>query len=292
MTLSLLPFTAKPSHGLQIVARSFSPTYAAVGDDVTLSCHFTFDPDDLGGIDIEWSTKPADIQREETVVIWYAGDHRIYSDFDHRFQNRVQFVSPDPESGNASITINDLKLTDSDTFQCKVRKLPGISSILIRLDVMERPTKPVCNPEVVVEMGQTVVLSCIGSQGSPPMWYTWFKESREKMLPGDLFLKITGEDVLGSYVCNAENLVGSDTCTATLIMKPAVSNVAVSAAVTVIVLLMIIIISAIVFFYIKPQSNSKFLHLLPNSRLIDENVEVKMRIWKHFKGSYFKERAG
>uniref|UniRef100_A0A3B4VG25 Ig-like domain-containing protein n=1 Tax=Seriola dumerili TaxID=41447 RepID=A0A3B4VG25_SERDU len=233
MTLSL-PFTAKPSHGLQIVSRSLSPTYAAVGDDVTLSCHFTFDPDDLGGIDIEWSTKPADIQREETVVIWYAGDHRIYSDFDHRFQNRVQFVSPDPESGNASITINDLKLTDSDTFQCKVRKLPGISSILIRLD-----------------------LSCIGSQGSPPMWYTWFTESREKMLPGDLFLTITGEDVLGPYVCNAENLVGSETCTATLIMKPAVSNVAVSAAVTVIVLL-IIIISAIVFFCCKRKNVENF----------------------------------
>ncbi|KAK0154534.1 hypothetical protein N1851_003364 [Merluccius polli] len=31
---------------------------------------------------------------------------------------------------------------------------------------MERPTKPVCNPEVVVEMGQTVVLSCSGSQAT------------------------------------------------------------------------------------------------------------------------------
>uniref|UniRef100_A0A3B4WWV8 Ig-like domain-containing protein n=1 Tax=Seriola lalandi dorsalis TaxID=1841481 RepID=A0A3B4WWV8_SERLL len=227
-------------------------------NDVTLSCHFTLAPEDLGGIDIEWSTKPADIQKEETVVIWYAGDHRIYNDFDHRFQSRVQFVSPDPESGNGSITINDLKLTDSDTFQCKVKKLPGISSIIIRLDVMERPTKPVCNPEVVVEMGQTVVLSCIGSQGSPPMWYTWSKESREKMLPGDLFLTITGEDVLGPYVCNAENLVGSETCTATLILKSAVSNVAVSAAVTVIVLLMIITISAIVFFCRKRKNVENF----------------------------------
>uniref|UniRef100_A0A3B4X7D9 Ig-like domain-containing protein n=1 Tax=Seriola lalandi dorsalis TaxID=1841481 RepID=A0A3B4X7D9_SERLL len=238
MSLSLLPFTAKPSHGLQIVSRSLSPTYAAVGDDVTLSCHSTL--------------------KEETVVIWYAGDHRIYNDFNHRFQSRVQFVSPDPESGNGSININDLKLTDSDTFQCKVQKLPGISSIIIRLDVMERPTKPVCNPEVVVEMGQTVVLSCIGSQGSPPMWYTWSKESREKMLPGDLFLTITGEDVLGPYVCNAENLMGSETCTTTLILKSAVSNVAVSAAVTVIVLLMIITISAIVFFCRKRKNVENF----------------------------------
>ena len=265
MALSLLPFTAKPSHGLQIVSRSVSPTYAAVGDNVTLTLHFTLAPEDLGAIDIQWSTKPADIQREETVVIWYAGDHRIYSDFDHGYKGRVQFVSPDPESGIGSITINDLKLTDSDTFQCTVRKLPGISSIIIRLHVMERPTKPVCIPEVVVEMGQTVVLSCSGSQGSPPMWYTWSKENREEMLPhnamvdsGDLFLTITGEDVLGPYVCTADNLVGSETCTATLIMKSAVSIVAVSAPATVIVLLMIITIPAIVFFCRKRKNVENF----------------------------------
>lgn len=253
MSLSLLPFTATPSTALQIMSKPLSPVYAAVGDSVTLACHFTLDPEDLGGIDIEWSTKPADVQKEERVVIWYARDHHIYNHFDP-FRNRVQFVSQHPANGNASITINDLKTTDSDTYKCKVQKPPGIGNVIIRLHVMERPTKPVCHLEGVVEMGQKIVLKCKVEKGSPPVWYRW--SSNDRMIPlsampdpltGRLPLTINTEDVRGPYVCTAQNLVGSEMCNLTLAFKSTGNAVAISAATTVCVLLMIIIIAAILF---------------------------------------------
>lgn len=53
--VTFLPFTAQTYYGLEIISRSVSPTYAAVGDSVTLSCHFNLAPEDLGVLDIEWS---------------------------------------------------------------------------------------------------------------------------------------------------------------------------------------------------------------------------------------------
>uniref|UniRef100_A0A7N8XC54 Ig-like domain-containing protein n=1 Tax=Mastacembelus armatus TaxID=205130 RepID=A0A7N8XC54_9TELE len=140
-----------------------SPTYAAVGDSVTLRCHFNLAPEDLGVLDIEWSIKPSDVREEETLVIWYAGNH-IYDGYDP-FRGRVQFVSPDPASGNASISITDLTPTDHNTYQCKVRKLPEISMTNMDLNVMERPTVPECNLEGVVDLGHNVVLRCRITQG-------------------------------------------------------------------------------------------------------------------------------
>uniref|UniRef100_A0A667YQY5 Ig-like domain-containing protein n=1 Tax=Myripristis murdjan TaxID=586833 RepID=A0A667YQY5_9TELE len=228
------------------LARSVSPTYAAVGDSMTLGCDFTLAPEDLGGIDIEWTTRPGD-----PVVIWYAGNHRVYDHFE-RFQGRVQFVSLTPATGNASITISDLRLTDSDTYRCKVEKLPGICSVIIRLDVMETPTKPVCSLE---------------GQRRPRMRYGWSKESGKKIgldwigldamvdsVQGELSFTITSEDVQGPYVCTAQNLVGSETCTLTLVLKSTLSNVAVSAAATVTVLLMIAIVTTIVFWCRKRKN--------------------------------------
>lgn len=185
------------------------------------------------------------------MVIWYARDHRIDNHFDP-FQNRVQFVSQHPANGNASISLNDLKPTDSDTYKCKVQKPPGIGNAIIRLHVMERPTKPVCYLEGVVEMGQKVVLKCKVDKGSPPVWYRW--SSNDRMIPfstmsdrltGHLPLTIKTEDVLGPYVCTAQNPVGSETCSLTLVIKPTVNALAISAATTACVLLMIIIIAAI-----------------------------------------------
>ncbi|XP_026168356.1 coxsackievirus and adenovirus receptor homolog [Mastacembelus armatus] len=229
----------------------------AVGDSVTLRCHFNLAPEDLGVLDIEWSIKPSDVREEETLVIWYAGNH-IYDGYDP-FRGRVQFVSPDPASGNASISITDLTPTDHNTYQCKVRKLPGISMINMDLNVMERPTEPECNLEGVVDLGHKVVLRCRSTQGSSPMWYSWYKESRNKMLPndgyvssvqGDLFLTVTKENILGTYICTAQNLVGMDTCRLTLKFSSAV-RIRVAAAAAGTALITIIIIAIIIFCHHK-----------------------------------------
>uniref|UniRef100_A0A3Q3RZ32 Ig-like domain-containing protein n=1 Tax=Mastacembelus armatus TaxID=205130 RepID=A0A3Q3RZ32_9TELE len=160
---------------------TLSPTYAAVGDSVTLKCYFIPAAEDLGELDIEWSIKPSDAHGEETRIIWNAGNH-TYDGYDP-LRGRVQFASPNPESGNASIRITDLRATDQNTYQCKVRKLPEISMTNMDLNVMERPTVPECNLEGVVDLGHNVVLRCRITQGSPPMWYSWSKDSSDKMLP-------------------------------------------------------------------------------------------------------------
>uniref|UniRef100_A0A7N8WSZ2 Ig-like domain-containing protein n=1 Tax=Mastacembelus armatus TaxID=205130 RepID=A0A7N8WSZ2_9TELE len=238
----------QPCFGLKIISSSVSPTYAAVGDSVTLRCHFNLAPEDLGVLDIEWSIKPSDVREEETLVIWY-----------DPFRGRVEFVSPDPASGNASISITDLTPTDHNTYQCKVRKLPGISMINICLNVMERPTEPECNLEGVVDLGHKVVLRCRSTQGSSPMWYSWYKESRNEMLPndgyvnsvqGDLFLTVTKENILGTYICTAQNLVGMDTCRLTLKFSSAV-RIRVAAAAAGTALITIIIIAIIIFCHHK-----------------------------------------
>lgn len=246
---SFLPFNVHPCHGLKIISSSTSPTYAAVGDSVTLSCHFNLSPEDLGVLDIEWSIRPSDVHGKDANIIWCSGD-RIY-DGDDPFKGRVQFVSPDPASGNASITITDLTPTDTNTVQCKVRKVPGIAMINVRLHVMEKPALPECNLEGVVELGHKVVLKCRSTQGSPPVWFRWSKLSRDKILPndayvdsvqGDLFLTVTREDVLGTYVCTAQNLVGMDTCLLTIKFNSAVNTVAATAAAVIVPMAIIIVI--------------------------------------------------
>ena len=128
-----LPFTTNPSQGLQIISRPVSPRYAAVGDKVTFHCLFTLAPEDLGRLDIEWSIMPADPSAEETVVIWNAD--RIYY-YLQRCKGRVRLVSPDPASGNGSITISYLKLTDSDTYQRCPEQFPRITDVCCYSQVM------------------------------------------------------------------------------------------------------------------------------------------------------------
>uniref|UniRef100_A0A3Q3RZ41 Ig-like domain-containing protein n=1 Tax=Mastacembelus armatus TaxID=205130 RepID=A0A3Q3RZ41_9TELE len=252
---SNLPFTAQPCCGLIIISRSVSPTYAAVGDSVTLKCYFIPAAEDLGELDIEWSIKPSDAHGEETRIIWNAGNHMYYG-YDP-LRGRVQFASPNPASGNASIRITDLRATDQNTYQCKVKKLPKISMTKMDLNVMERPTASECNLEGAVDLGHNVVLRCRSKQGSPPMWYNWSKDSSDKMLPndacinsvrGDLYLTVT-RDVLGTYICTAQNIVGMDTCSLTLKFNLAVRvRIAVAAAATVLIpiISIIMIISIII----------------------------------------------
>uniref|UniRef100_A0A3Q4BI60 Immunoglobulin V-set domain-containing protein n=1 Tax=Mola mola TaxID=94237 RepID=A0A3Q4BI60_MOLML len=129
------------------------------------------------------------ICQEETLVIWYSGNH-IYYNYD-TFGRRVQFVSLHPASGNASISISDLKMTDTNTYKCKVRKVPAIESRIIQLNVMERPTKTECYAEGVVELDREVVFRCRCTEGSPPIWYAWSMDGTGKRLPCDAYVDST-----------------------------------------------------------------------------------------------------
>lgn len=65
----------------------------------------------------------------------YSGD-RAYSEYYAPLKGRVYFNSPDPKNGDASMNIMGLKAIDTGTYQCKVKKVPGIDSRKFLLTVM------------------------------------------------------------------------------------------------------------------------------------------------------------
>lgn len=65
----------------------------------------------------------------------YSGD-RTYEDYNPLMKGRVHFNSADPKNGDASISLTGLKSTDSGTYQCKVKKAPGIDNRKMILRVL------------------------------------------------------------------------------------------------------------------------------------------------------------
>lgn len=68
-------------------------------------------------------------------IILYSGD-RIYNHYYPALSGRLQFTSSDPKSGDGSVDILNLKSADTGTYQCKVKKAPGVESQKIQLNVL------------------------------------------------------------------------------------------------------------------------------------------------------------
>uniref|UniRef100_A0A665UE33 Ig-like domain-containing protein n=1 Tax=Echeneis naucrates TaxID=173247 RepID=A0A665UE33_ECHNA len=191
--------------------------YVARDSSVTLQCEFVLASDNLAHTEIEWIIVPSDRDKDEDVIIWYTGGI-IYDNLYGPLKQRVHFTSPEPQDGIASITVTDLKHTDSGTYQCKVKKLPDIASKNLILSVMERPSKPVCSVEGQAVAGRDLRLRCRSSQGTPPLVYRWAKRNGLPLhafvdtIMGDLYLKKISERDCGTYLCEVESLVGKEEC--------------------------------------------------------------------------------
>lgn len=48
----------------------------------------------------------------------------------------MHFTSSDLKSGDASINVTNLQLSDTGTYQCKVKKAPGVGNKKIQLKVL------------------------------------------------------------------------------------------------------------------------------------------------------------
>ncbi|KAF6118197.1 CXADR Ig-like cell adhesion molecule [Phyllostomus discolor] len=107
----------------------------AKGETAYLPCKFTESPEDQGPLDIEWLLSPADNQKVDQVIIIYSGD-KIYDDYYQDLKGRVHFTSSDVKSGDASINVTNLQLSDIGTYQCKVKKAPGVGNKKIQLAVL------------------------------------------------------------------------------------------------------------------------------------------------------------
>lgn len=52
---------------------------------------------------------------------------------------RLDFVAADPSLGDATIAISGLQVSDTGTYQCKVKKAPGVDMRKVTLVVMGEP---------------------------------------------------------------------------------------------------------------------------------------------------------
>ncbi|KAI3373417.1 hypothetical protein L3Q82_022030, partial [Scortum barcoo] len=252
--------------GLEIVSTGPTSIEKASGQSVKLDCQFTLAPEDSGPLDIEWSLLSSDNQNEDKVVIMYSGD-RAYEDYYPQMKGRVHFNSADPKNGDASIILTGLKSSDSGTYQCKVKKAPGIRSRKMLLIVMVKPSKPRCYAEGPTQEGKDIVLRCISSEGTNPLQYSWERTSDSKLLPASTVLDPVGGTInvrnasasaSGTYRCTASNRVGSEECILYLKVTPPPNTAGIIAGAIIAVLLILIIIAIILFCCCRARHKKKY----------------------------------
>uniref|UniRef100_A0A8C4VJZ6 Ig-like domain-containing protein n=1 Tax=Gopherus evgoodei TaxID=1825980 RepID=A0A8C4VJZ6_9SAUR len=214
--------------GLKITSTNQPMVEKAQGEKVTLPCTFTVSQEDQGPLDVEWVLIPTDNQKKEQTIIMYSVD-RIYNDYYEAMNGRVQFTNPDPRSGDGSIDILNLKSADTGTYQCRVKKAPGVESQKIQLTVLVKPARTKCYIEGSQETGRDLTLKCVSQEGSPLLSYNWRKLTGTEELPatsllnkdtGELSMKNVSEDYSGTYNCVAANRVGTDDCFVVLNVTP------------------------------------------------------------------------
>ncbi|KAK0138153.1 Coxsackievirus and adenovirus receptor [Merluccius polli] len=192
------------------------------GTKVILRCTYTPGPSDLGELDIEWYSVSPDTTQKDKLILSFTGGKVLHYG-DTSLAKRMTFTG-DPKTGDATVAISDAVVSDTGTYQCKVKKAPGVDMRKITLVVMVRPSVPKCWVEGGEEKGGDVSLRCKSSRGSIPLTYTWTRESGGPIPPtatqdpqtGELLLKNHTDANVGNYVCVAKNPVGQEQCKYTL----------------------------------------------------------------------------
>ncbi|XP_028323215.1 coxsackievirus and adenovirus receptor homolog [Gouania willdenowi] len=262
--LSLL--LAGVASALEITSTGQTTIDKASTQSVKLDCQFSLAAEDFGPLDIEWSLVPSDNQKDEIVVILFSGD-RVYEDYYPPMKGRVHFNAADPKNGDASINLIGLKSSDSGTYQCKVKKAPGIRTKKMVLNVMVRPSKPSCHTEGSTLEGKNIVLRCTSNEGTKPLQYNWEKTSGNKLLPesavmdpmgGTISVRNVSNSASGTYRCIATNRVGSEDCILHLKVTPPPNTAGIVAGSIIAVLLFLLIIALILFCCCRARHRKKY----------------------------------
>ncbi|KAG7269361.1 hypothetical protein CRUP_008822 [Coryphaenoides rupestris] len=188
----------------------------AEGESVTLGCTYTLGPADSGDLDIEWSLVSPDATMKDQMLLSYSNGNKYI----HSVAEGVDFSAPDPTKGDASLTIAPLSTINSATYQCKVKKPPGVDMRKVSLVVMEKPSVPKCWIEGTDMVGEALSVHCLASEGSAPLKYTWTR-GRGRPLPptltqnsatGHLVVGNNSLSLAGFYRCVVSNDVGEESC--------------------------------------------------------------------------------
>ncbi|XP_070689813.1 V-set and immunoglobulin domain-containing protein 8b [Pempheris klunzingeri] len=206
------------TEAMEVTSSGPQTVQMAQGETVKLGCTYTQSPQDTGELDIEWSRVSQDMTQKDKLILSFTGGQTLQYG-DPGLSRRLKFTG-DPKQGDASISLSDVRSSDTNTYQCKVKKAPGVDMRKVTLLVMVPPSAPKCWVEGGEERGGTVSLRCKSSQGSSPLSYVWRRESGGAMPPtatqdpqtGELLIRNHTDSNVGNYVCDAKNAVGKAQC--------------------------------------------------------------------------------
>ncbi|KAM4663122.1 V-set and immunoglobulin domain-containing protein 8 [Discoglossus pictus] len=239
---------------LTITDPSIETIYKARGESVKLLCSYTEDANDIGSLDIEWVLMNPDSTALDKVILTYM-DNQVVPKGPPELMRRLSFSSADPSTGDASITISYLEVGDSGTYQCKVKKNPGLASRKTTLIVQVIPSTPRCWVDGEQIQGKDVTLKCKSDEGTTPLKYKWDKIAgpanpatpvlNMAAVNGELFIKNISQPYTGAYQCTVVNSVGQAQCvvelSASTVNRAAVIAGAVIGALLLLLLLLLLI---------------------------------------------------
>ncbi|XP_077418080.1 V-set and immunoglobulin domain-containing protein 8b [Vanacampus margaritifer] len=203
---------------MQVTSTGPQTIQKARGENILLGCTYTPGPQDTGELDIEWSNVSPDMTKKDKLIVAYT-EGRIIN-YDPSVTGRLRFTG-NPKQGDASISLSDLRLSDTATYQCKVKMAPGVDMRKVTVVVMVPPSVPKCWVDGKEEKGSPVTLRCNSQQGSSPLTYTWTRENGGAKPPlavplnaqsGEYLIKNHSDSYAGTYVCEAKNPVGKAQC--------------------------------------------------------------------------------
>ncbi|KAK7933911.1 hypothetical protein WMY93_004807 [Mugilogobius chulae] len=206
------------TNAMQVTSTGPQTIQKAKGESVTMGCTYSPASQDTGELDIEWSNVSPDMTQKDSLILSYTGGSTHYYGT-WGLKDRLKFTT-DPKNGDASVTLSNLQAKDTGTYQCKVKKAPGVDTRKVTLVVMVPPSRTKCWVEGGEEKGSTVSLRCKASEGSIPLTYSWTRETGGPMpaaatqdySTGELLIKNHTDSYVGTYVCVVSNAVGSGQC--------------------------------------------------------------------------------
>ncbi|KAM9214788.1 LOW QUALITY PROTEIN: V-set and immunoglobulin domain-containing protein 8 [Leptosomus discolor] len=219
--------------------------YLAKGDSVKLGCPYVLEPEDHGqGVGIEWIQITPERPSPENVFLSYH-DHHVNYGSGSGLQDRVAFVQNDPSQYDASIRLADLQVSDTGTYQCRVKKnTVAVHEVIVTVQgdgvrlPAEKPAPPQCWIEGEVIWGSSILLRCYSRGGATPLAYQWAKLADGYgggHLPsgtiqgrgaGDLLIHSLSKAHTGIYQCRVTNRVGYAVCQVNLNPVPSCAPVA------------------------------------------------------------------
>ncbi|KAM9035590.1 coxsackievirus and adenovirus receptor [Sarcophilus harrisii] len=264
LCFALLCWTADMTRSVTITTTEES-FEKAKGETVHFPCKFTVSPEDQEPLHIEWIKSPPDNQRvDEEIIVYFGGN--IYDKYSKNLKGRVYFTSSDPRLGDASINITDIQLSDMGTYQCKVKKLPGIANKKIQLSVLVKPSGTKCYLDGSSEIGSDFKLRC-ESEGSLPLYYEWQKfpntekfppVSLSDLNPAIISVRNATPEYSGTYSCTVKNRVGFDKCILTVTVIPPSNTAGTIAGAIVGTLCGLLLLGLLIFCCCKKRKEEKY----------------------------------